>query len=299
LPFKKTKGIPPFTVPRADGTLEASPDIQGDIPRTATARMMRRRQQQQQEQQQGGQAARGDHDGDGDHTNRQGYRDGRDKDENEDGSNRNARRDGGLTGAYKVGSTTRRPLLQRLRKAFLPTLIGGLIAWWYDAVGILIFRNDSRIKGYVQYNLQTKKNTSCIHLDKTLFYPPKSTSFWKKRVVSISLTDRAKKKTLSPPTPLAFFAFNRNLLTFSLLCLSIMLSIFFYLEFIRPRILKKPTVYVNWEKELLYPVRIATISLILGSIGANIALWPVWHLSTGFVLLAVAIATINVLGIFF
>ncbi|KAG0277827.1 hypothetical protein BGZ97_009830, partial [Linnemannia gamsii] len=223
--------------PRADGTLEASPDIQGDIPRTATARMMRRRQQQQQEQQQGGQAARGDHDGDGDHTNRQGYRDGRDKDENEDGSNRNARRDGGLTGAYKVGSTTRRPLLQRLRKAFLPTLIGGLIAWWYDAVGILIFRNDSRIKG--------------------------------------------------------------NLLTFSLLCLSIMLSIFFYLEFIRPRILKKPTVYVNWEKELLYPVRIATISLILGSIGANIALWPVWHLSTGFVLLAVAIATINVLGIFF
>jgi len=91
----------------------------------------------------------------------------------------------------------------------------------------------------------------------------------------------------------------RNLLTFSLLCLSTMLSIFFYLEFIRPMILKKPTVYVNWEKELLYPVRIATISMVLGTIGANIALWPVWHLSTGFVLLAVAIATVNVLGIFF
>ncbi|KAF9340268.1 hypothetical protein BGZ91_002809 [Linnemannia elongata] len=229
-------GIPPFTVPRADGTLEASPDIQGDIPRTATARMMRRRQQQQE---QGGHVARGDHDGDGDQTNLQGYRDGRDKDENEDGlsGNSHGQGRGGLTGAYKVGSTTRRPLLQRVRKAFMPTLIGGLIAWWYDAVGVLIYRNDSRIKG--------------------------------------------------------------NLLTFSLLCLSTMLSIFFYLEFVRPRILKKPTVYVNWEKELLYPVRVATISMVLGTIGANIALWPVWHLSTGFVLLAVAIATVNVLGVFF
>ncbi|KAG0214167.1 hypothetical protein BGX33_002414 [Mortierella sp. NVP41] len=227
-------GIPPFTVPRADGTLEASPEIQGDIPSTVTARMMRRRQQQQQ--QGGGQVARGDHDGDGDQTNMQGYRDGRDKDENKDSSRRGSHR-GVLEGAYKVGSTTRRPLLQRVRKAFLPTLIGGLIAWYYDAVGVLIYRNDSRIKG--------------------------------------------------------------NLLTFSLLCLSIMLSIFFYLEFIRPRVLKKPTVYVNWERELLYPVRIATISLVMGTIGANIALWPVWHLSTGFVLLAVAIATVNVLGIFF
>ncbi|KAG0268849.1 hypothetical protein BGZ95_002288 [Linnemannia exigua] len=231
-------GIPPFTVPRADGTLEASPDIQGDIPSTATSRMMRRRQQQQQ-QQQGGHVARGDHDGDGDQTNLQGYRDGRDKNENEDGSSDGSHRPGsrGLAGAYKVGSTTRRPLLQRVRKAFLPTLVGGLIGWWYDAVGVLIFRNDSRIKG--------------------------------------------------------------NLLTFSLLCLSTMLSIFFYLEFIRPKVLKKPTVYVNWEKELLYPVRIATTSLVLGTIGANIALWPVWHLSTGFVLLALAIATVNVLGIFF
>ncbi|KAF9911270.1 hypothetical protein EC991_004168 [Linnemannia zychae] len=229
-------GIPPFTVPRADGTLEASPDIQGDIPRTATARMMRRRQQQQQ--QQGGHVARGDHDGDGDQTNMQGYRDGRDKNENDDGSSGNQRHGNrALADAYKTGSTTRRPLLQRVRKAFLPTLVGGLIGWWYDAIGVLIFRNDSRIKG--------------------------------------------------------------NLLTFSLLCLSTMLSIFFYLEFIRPKILKKPTVYVNWEKELLYPVRIATTSLVLGTIGANIALWPVWHLSTGFVLLALAIATINVLGIFF
>ncbi|KAF9100410.1 hypothetical protein BGX29_006625 [Mortierella sp. GBA35] len=227
-------GIPPFTVPRADGTLEASPEIQGDIPSTVTARMMRRRQQQQQ--QGGGQVARGDHDGDGDQTNMQGYRDGRGKNENKDSSQRGSHR-GVLEGAYKVGSTTRRPLLQRVRKAFLPTLIGGLIAWYYDAVGVLIYRNDSRIKG--------------------------------------------------------------NLLTFSLLCLSIMLSIFFYLEFIRPRVLKKPTVYVNWERELLYPVRIATISLVMGTIGANLALWPVWHLSTGFVLLAVAIATVNVLGIFF
>ncbi|KAF9136451.1 hypothetical protein BG015_003129 [Linnemannia schmuckeri] len=199
--------------------------------------MMRRRQLQQQ-QQQGGHVARGDHDGDGDQTNLQGYRDGHNKNENEDGTGGNRGQErGGLTGAYKVGSTTRRPLLQRVRKAFMPTLIGGLIAWWYDAVGVLIYRNDSRIKG--------------------------------------------------------------NLLTFSLLCLSTMLSIFFYLEFIRPKILKKPTVYVNWEKELLYPVRVATMSLVLGTIGANIALWPVWHFSTGFVLLAVAIATINILGIFF
>lgn len=121
--------------------------------------MMRRRQlqQQQQHEQQGGHVARGDHDGDGDQTNLQGYRDGRDKNENEDGSsgyNRGQGR-GGLAGAYKVGSTTRRPLLQRVRKAFMPTVIGGLIAWWYDAVGVLIFRNDSRIKGYVQRKLHT------------------------------------------------------------------------------------------------------------------------------------------------
>lgn len=115
--------------------------------------MMRRRQQQQE---QGGHVARGDHDGDGDQTNLQGYRDGRDKDENEDGSSGNSRGQGrgGLTGAYKVGSTTRRPLLQRVRKAFMPTLIGGLIAWWYDAVGVLIYRNDSRIKGYEQQSLR-------------------------------------------------------------------------------------------------------------------------------------------------
>lgn len=78
-----------------------------------------------------------------------------------------------------------------------------------------------------------------------------------------------------------------------------MLGIFFYLEFIRPRILKKPTVYVNWEKELLYPVRIATTSLIIGIIGSFIALWPVWHFSTIFVLPALAVAIVNVLGVFF
>ncbi|KAF9920951.1 hypothetical protein FBU30_009063 [Linnemannia zychae] len=224
-------GIPAFTLPRADGTLESGSDSRGD--RSTTTRTMRRRQQQQEG---GNHEAWGDQDGDGQHTNLQGYRDGRNKNENENGPNANYRQ-AGISGAYKVGSTTRRPLLQRVRKAFMPTLIGSLIAWWYDAVGVLIYRNDPRIKG--------------------------------------------------------------NLLTFSLLCLSTMLSIFFYLEFVRPKLLKKPTVYVNWEKELLYPVRIATISLVLGTIGANIALWPVWHLSTGFVLLAVAVATVNVLGIFF
>ena len=88
-------------------------------------------------------------------------------------------------------------------------------------------------------------------------------------------------------------------MTFSLVCLLTMLSIFFYLEFIRPRVLKRPTVYVNWEKELLYPVRIATASLVMGVFGSIIALWPVWHLSTIFVMTALAVAIVNVLGIFF
>ncbi|KAI1288992.1 hypothetical protein EDD11_009456, partial [Mortierella claussenii] len=69
--------------------------------------------------------------------------------------------------------------------------------------------------------------------------------------------------------------------------------------FIRPIIRKKPTEYVNWEKELLYPIRIATATLVMGVVGTNIALWPVWHLSTFFVLTALAVALINVLGIFF
>ncbi|CAO3573591.1 unnamed protein product [Mortierella alpina] len=238
-------GIPPFTVPRADGTLEASPDIRSNAPRTATARMMRRRQ---------GEMARGDQDGDGDHTNQQGYRDGGDDLPNEHGTSgkagrtggssssssgghHHAQQSGGIAGRYASGFTSKRPLLQRLRKAAMPTLVGGLFAWYFDAVGVLIYRNDPRIKG--------------------------------------------------------------NLLTFSLLCLLTMLSIFFYLEFIRPRLLKRPTVYVNWEKELLYPVRIATASLVVGLLGANIALWPVWHFSTVFVLTALAAAAVNVLGIVF
>ncbi|KAF9283067.1 hypothetical protein BGZ68_005587 [Mortierella alpina] len=233
-------GIPPFTVPRADGTLEASPDIRSNAPRTATARMMRRRQ---------GEMARGDQDGDGDHTNQQGYRDGSDDHHHEDGTGNKGGRAGGRDGhhhgqqnsglgaAYASGFTSKRPLLQRLRKAAMPTLVGGLFAWYFDAVGVLIYRNDPRIKG--------------------------------------------------------------NLLTFSLLCLLTMLSIFFYLEFIRPRVLKRPTVYVNWEKELLYPVRIATACLVVGLFGANIALWPVWHFSTVIVLTALAVAAVNVLGIVF
>ncbi|KAG9319604.1 hypothetical protein KVV02_002134 [Mortierella alpina] len=228
-------GIPPFTVPRADGTLEASPDIRSNAPRTATARMMRRRQ---------GEMTRGDQDGDGDHTNQQGYRDGSNDYQNEDGTgnkgghqHHHAQQSSGLGGTYASGFTSKRPLLQRLRKAAMPTLVGGLFAWYFDAVGVLIYRNDPRIKG--------------------------------------------------------------TLLTFSLLCLLTMLSIFFYLEFIRPRLLKKPTVYVNWEKELLYPVRIATACLVVGLFGANIALWPVWHFSTVVVLTALAVAAVNVLGIVF
>ncbi|KAF9956163.1 hypothetical protein BGZ70_010022, partial [Mortierella alpina] len=147
-------GIPPFTVPRADGTLEASPDIRSNAPRTATARMMRRRQ---------GEMARGDQDGDGDHTNQQGYRDGGDDLPREDGTRSKGRRTGGssssgggghhhaqqhgIAGSYASGFTSKRPLLQRLRKAAMPTLVGGLFAWYFDAVGVLIYRNDSRIKG--------------------------------------------------------------------------------------------------------------------------------------------------------
>ncbi|KAF9945609.1 hypothetical protein BGZ72_001175 [Mortierella alpina] len=203
--------------------------------------MMRRRQ---------GEMTRGDQDGDGDHTNQHGYRDGNGDDHPEDGTgnkggrtggsgggHHHARQGSGFEGASISGFTTRRPLLQRLRKAVMPTLVGGLFAWYFDAVGVLIYRNDPRIKG--------------------------------------------------------------NLLTFSLLCLMTMLSIFFYLEFIRPRLLKRPTLYVNWEKELLYPVRIATACLVVGLIGANIALWPVWHFSTVLVLTALAVATVNVLGIVF
>ncbi|KAI9234950.1 hypothetical protein MVEG_05189 [Podila verticillata NRRL 6337] len=215
-------GIPPFTVPRADGTLEASIDIDNDASGGATGRMRRRQ----------GDVARGDHDGDGNQTNLQGYRDSGSSDDDVWGRQFKG---SGISGPS--GSTSRRPLLQRLRKAFLPVLIGGLVGWYFDAVDVLVYRNDPRIKG--------------------------------------------------------------NLLTFSLLCLSTMMSIFFYLEFIRPLVLKRPTIYVNWEKEMLYPVRVATSSLVMGLIGANVALWPVWHLSTMFVLFAVAVAAVNVLGIFF
>jgi hypothetical protein len=78
-----------------------------------------------------------------------------------------------------------------------------------------------------------------------------------------------------------------------------MFSIFFYLENIRPRILGVRTSYVNWENELLYPVRIATATFILGTIGSIIALWSVWHLATTIVLNAIAVAIVDFLGIFF
>ncbi|KAG0019357.1 hypothetical protein BGZ81_009753 [Podila clonocystis] len=219
---KTVHGIPPFTVPRADGTLEASIDIGISASGGATGRMRRRQ----------GDVARGDHDGDGNQTNLQGYRDSGLSDDS--GRERQFK---GSGSSGPSGNTSRRPLLQRLRKAFFPVLIGGLAGWYFDAVDVLVYRKNPRIKG--------------------------------------------------------------TLLTFSLLCLSTMMSIFFYLEFIRPLVLKRPTIYVNWEKEMLYPVRVATASLVLGLIGANVALWPVWHFSTMFVLFAVAVAAVNVLGIFF
>ncbi|KAG0063099.1 hypothetical protein BGZ92_006065, partial [Podila epicladia] len=196
-------GIPPFTVPRADGTLEASIEIGSSISGGGgggggvTGRMRRRQ----------GDITRGDHDGDGNQTNMQGYRDSGSSDDSGKG-----REFKGSGSSGPSGSTSRRPLLQRLRKAFLPVLNGGVIGWYFDVVDVLVFRKDPRIKG--------------------------------------------------------------NLLTFSLLCLSTMMSIFFYLEFVRPVVLKRPTIYVNWEKEMLYPVRVATASLVMGLIGANVALWP-------------------------
>ncbi|KAF9410529.1 hypothetical protein BGZ94_001620, partial [Podila epigama] len=125
-------GIPPFTVPRADGTLEANAGTR-DITLDGTSGKMRRRQ---------GDVARGDHDGDGNQTNLQGYRDSHGS---RDGRTGEQRKSGGNSGPS--GYSTRRPLLQRLRKAFMPILIGGLIAWYYDAVNILVFRTDPRIKG--------------------------------------------------------------------------------------------------------------------------------------------------------
>ncbi|KAF8930276.1 hypothetical protein BGZ52_001247 [Haplosporangium bisporale] len=125
-------GIPPFTVPRADGTLEASIDIDNDASGGATGRMRRRQ----------GDVARGDHDGDGNQTNLQGYRDSGSSDDDVWGRQFKG---SGISGPS--GSTSRRPLLQRLRKAFLPVLIGGLVGWYFDAVDVLVYRNDPRIKG--------------------------------------------------------------------------------------------------------------------------------------------------------
>ncbi|KAF8924347.1 hypothetical protein EDD21DRAFT_367798 [Dissophora ornata] len=143
-------GIPPFTVPRADGTLER-PDNQANAPGTATARMMRRRQNE---------GLHSDQDGDGSYTNRKGYRDGHGSDNDHDGSqdkNRNSKGWGvglaenqhGLAGQLKSGFTARTPLFRRVRRAVMTTPFGVLIAWYYDAVGVLIYRNDPRIKGYV------------------------------------------------------------------------------------------------------------------------------------------------------
>jgi len=125
-------GIPPFTVPRADGTLEASIDIDNGASGGATGRMRRRQ----------GDVARGDHDGDGNQTNLQGYRDSGSSDHSGRG-----RQFKGSGSSGPSGSTSRRPLLQRLRKAFLPVLIGGLVGWYFDAADVLVYRNDPRIKG--------------------------------------------------------------------------------------------------------------------------------------------------------
>ncbi|KAI1319521.1 hypothetical protein EDD11_003791 [Mortierella claussenii] len=118
--------------------------------------MMRRRQDKHQQDQ----LSRSDLDGDGYYTNNQGYRDGTDegahgtftgsdKQEGTDSgdSNPHSRHPKGLTASLKSGVATRRPLLQRLRKAFMPTLVGVLLGWWYDATDVLIYRKDSRIKG--------------------------------------------------------------------------------------------------------------------------------------------------------
>ncbi|KAF8963338.1 hypothetical protein BGZ46_001004 [Entomortierella lignicola] len=138
-------GIPPFTLPRADGTLEASIGVHASIPQTATTRMRRK-----------GEVPWSDQDGDDNHTNQQGYRDaGRgDTDSTNIGTSSGKQGDSsskhdpaGFAGALKSGTITRKSLLQRLRKAMFPTLLGVLVGWYYDAAGVLIYRSDPRIKG--------------------------------------------------------------------------------------------------------------------------------------------------------
>ncbi|KAG0231991.1 hypothetical protein BGX31_005310 [Mortierella sp. GBA43] len=121
-------------------------DIHETLPGTATAKMTRRRQHE---------IGRSDQDGDGYHTNLQGHRDGyegRGAFGNKSGNSR-----------YGHGVATRKPFLYRLRKATIPTLVGALIAWYYDAVGVLIYRNDPRIKGQVLIH-----NPDSVELDRKL-----------------------------------------------------------------------------------------------------------------------------------
>jgi hypothetical protein len=130
-------GIPPFTIPRADGTLEA--DIQENSSGTATTRMMRRRQNE---------IARSDQDGDGHHTNLQGYRDG----------NETKGHDRGLVGNLHSDLPKKKTLLQKIRRVAITNSIAALLGWHFDVVGVLIYRNDPRIKGYVLI-LSTKQTT--------------------------------------------------------------------------------------------------------------------------------------------
>ncbi|KAF9161987.1 hypothetical protein DFQ26_003969 [Actinomortierella ambigua] len=219
--------VVPFTVPREDGTLEASPSMQasqatgGANMASATGSEGTTRRIRQRPQQGAGGVGGEDQ--------------GQYHDPQEQAQRRERQHMGAATGGHRTGTATKRSFTQRLQRALLPTILGSLWLYWFDAFNVLVFRTDPRIKSH--------------------------------------------------------------LLTFSLLCLVLVFAIFLYLEFVRPRIRGKPTVYVNWEKEFLYPIRIATLSLVVGSIGANIALWPVWHLWTGFVLIAAALVTMNVLGL--
>ncbi|KAF9433035.1 hypothetical protein BGZ76_009972 [Entomortierella beljakovae] len=125
-------GVPPFTMPMADGTLRASSNIGWS--ETGNITGMRKRQ---------GEIARSDQDGDGNHTNLNGYRDPG-SDRRTDGNDGRSQR---KTGALSSGSVTRKSFLQRVRKGFFPILLGIAVGWYYDAIEVLIFRRDPRIKG--------------------------------------------------------------------------------------------------------------------------------------------------------
>lgn len=108
--------------------------------------MMRRRQNE---------IARSDQDGDGHHTNLQGYRDGN----GAKGGQGSDRHDRELVGNLHSGSPRKKTFLQKLQRVAITSSVAALLGWYYDVVGVLIYRNDPRVKGYVLI-LKMKQRTN-------------------------------------------------------------------------------------------------------------------------------------------